>query len=162
MHPIPGEAVDRCIVRVRHRVARREGTHFNADILDGFHFRGDPGVAVGIAAVVQGDDSNRVTSHQPFARGGFVKDKRIHPLQMVHEVCPVKCIQWKDDLAVRCRGEGGVFECAALQVPVVVDFSIHGQQVAVVGVLQGLGAAGDIHNGQALVCQNGVGGLNDT
>ena len=105
VHPIALVSFHRTHVCIRHRMSGRKRLDFQTDVFDRLHFRSNPSVAISIAAIVQGDDANRVSPHQPFSRFWLMKDKCVHALEVVHQVGPVFCVQREDDLTIGGCGE---------------------------------------------------------
>ena len=112
--------------------------------------------AVVVVAGVQGDDAEVVASHEVPVLLQVVQYEGEDPVQTIQEVASVLRVQGKDDLAVASGEEPIGASELGLELAVVVDLAVDGQDVGAVGVLQRLGAVFHIHDGEAVVGQDGA------
>ena len=109
-------------------------------------------MSLGIPSVVKGDDADGVASNEPVPVSGSNSTNAY-----ISNAAPtLPQMRTKEDhLTVGFGGERGLATASASGA-MVVDFSIDGQKVAVVGVLKGW-ATGHIHNGQGSCAKMALG-----
>ena len=75
---------------------------------------------------IEGDDSNGVSSNEPFVLQRVVQNKREHAFNMIHQIRFEFTIQRKNDLAITACLIG-IRRCFLTDVLVVIDFAVYGQ-----------------------------------
>ena len=108
-------------------------------------------MSVGIPALVKGNDSDWVPSHEIPVLLCIVECEGEDSVQHVEESVAILDVQRDEDLAVRLRLEL-VFVCKRLpELLVVVDFAVDGEDVASVGAVEGLLARQRVNDCQAFM-----------
>ena len=103
---------------------------------------------------VEGDHADGVPSDHPTPRFGVVEYEGEDAVEVVEEVRPPLLVEGEDDLAVRVRLERIGRGETRLEIPVVVDLAVHGQDRGSGPIVEGLRPVGDVHDGQSFVDQD--------
>ena len=126
-----------------------------ADGGERLHLGSDVEAALFVVAGVEWDDPDVVARHDVPVRVGVVEDEGDDPVQTVQEGGPFLGVERQDDLAVAAGLElVGSLE-PGLQLTVVVDLSVHGQDVGTVGAAERLRPVIHIHDGEPVVGRDG-------
>ena len=119
-----------------------------------FHFRSDVEVTEFVVTHVQRDNTDMVAANQVRVLLAVVQREGEHPLQIVEEFWTFFLIQREDDFAVRTGLELVTVAVFSAQCLMVVDFTVDGQSVRFLFVIQRLGTGVDVNNRQAFMCEN--------
>ena len=143
-------------------VAGQEGFVALALAFQGFQFRCYVDGAVGIVPDVQGDHADGIAGDQEGVLLLVVQHEGENAVQFVQEVRTLVAIQGKDDLAVAARAEIIFPGIAPPDFLVVVNLSVHGQNLPPVGRKQGLPARFGIDDAETFVGKDGAAATPDT
>ena len=142
-------------------VTGQEGAVVAALPFEGLQLAGHAQGAVGMAADVQGDDTDGVAGYQVLVAYRIVEGKGIDAVELLQHPRPVAVVvaqgllvEGQYDLAVAARQEGVVGH-ALPQVAVVVNLAVHGQDACAVLRKEGLASALRVDDGEAFVRQYG-------
>ena len=102
---------------------------------------------------IQRNDPNRIPPDEPTAIARVEQHEPKHPVQLVHQVLAMGSVQGQDDFAI-ASGHKRVVSTFGTQGFVIVNLSVDSEGHIGFGVDQGLGATGDVDDGEALVGEN--------
>ena len=158
LHPFALVEFHRGFLPLLPHVAGREEPHIVAMGHDGLHLRGNPEPSLAIRSVVQGDDADGVARNDPMVLAGVVQHEGVHAGQVLDQAGTFGAVEGEDDLAI-AAGLVGVplGQRPFADVLVVVDLAVDRQDGLRFGVDHGLRSAQDVHDGQALMGDDGTG-----
>jgi len=109
--------------------------------------------------MVQGNDANGVPGDDPAGVAGIEEHEGIHAGEVLDEVAPVLAVQGQDHLAVAAGLEGviaaGALRASLLEIHVVVDLAVDGEDGAGVRVHERLCATQDVDDGEPFMGDDG-------
>mmetsp|Transcript_80779 Transcript_80779/g.250733 ORF Transcript_80779/g.250733 Transcript_80779/m.250733 type:complete len:229 (-) Transcript_80779:44-730(-) len=161
---VPGRRVEMPSLAARRvvEVPGREALVAAAGLVQRLELAGDVDGAVGAPAHVEGDDADGVAGNEVGVALHVPDDEGKHAANLVlrEEVHAVLGVEVQEHLAIALRQElvlpGGAGLELLTELHVVVDLPVHAQDDVVRLVVERLVAAVRVHNGQALVRDDGA------